>query len=95
MLRKKEEALKNGDLEILDTDCSSFAFCRKQDDDVIIVIANMDSKEKTFCLDGSYENIVSKETYDSTVKVGALCAAILKKTYPTRNKIKERKRGNI
>ncbi|MBQ7647015.1 MAG: glycoside hydrolase family 13 protein, partial [Clostridia bacterium] len=76
-IRKTESALCGGDLSILDTDHSTFAFCREKDSEEIVVLSNMSSESRLFSQGtaGSiYEDLVTKEKFDSSIAVDAMSA---------------------
>jgi 4-alpha-glucanotransferase len=68
-MRKKHPALKNGTFEFLHHDANSFAYLRKQEDDKVLVIANMGDASVTIPLTDERTDLFTGARYRDHVSV--------------------------
>ena len=75
-IRRKENALREGEFEVLFSQDAFLAY-KRGDDDGIIVLINRGDVEKKYSLDGKYIDILSDKSYNGVVAENT--ALILKK----------------
>ena len=68
-LRNRNTAIKEGSIELLDYDSYFFSYIRKKDDKAVVVIMNLQSKEKGVVINiptqaPSFKNLLTSKTYD-------------------------------
>jgi alpha-amylase len=68
-LRSKDTLVSEGSFELLDYDSYFFSYMRQKDDKSLIVVMNVQNKEKAVTINiptttGKYENILTDKAYD-------------------------------